>query len=63
MVQGTVPVVWNGQGDLLEVWDRSGTLGAVWDGLGDPRRGPGWVGVPSGRSRTGRGKLEEVRDG
>ena len=32
-----------------------GTLREVRDELGDPRRGPGWVGGTSERSRTGRG--------
>ena len=50
-----------------------GTLGEVWDESRDSRGGPGRVGGPSGRSRTGRatfgrsercqGTLGEVWDG
>ena len=38
------------------------TFKKVWDGSWDPWRGPGRVGVPSGKSETGLWTLEEVRD-
>ena len=38
------------------------TGGEVLDGSGDPRGGPGRFVRSSGRSRTGRGTLGEVRD-
>ena len=49
-----------GRGTLCEV---DGTLRELWDELGEPRRGPRWVGEPSEMSRTGWGTLGEVRDG
>ena len=39
------------------------TLREVRDGSGDSQRGPRRVGGPSGRYRTGRVTLGEVRDG
>ena len=39
------------------------THGEVRYGSGDPREGPGRFVGPLGRSETGRGTLEEVRDG
>ena len=40
-----------------------GILSKFQDRSVDTRRGPGWVGGPSGRSGTGRGNLEKVWDG
>ena len=42
---------------------RVGSLGEVRHESGDPPGGLARVGGPSGRSETGRGTLEEVRDG
>ena len=39
-----------------------GTLGEVRDGSEDPRKGPGRVGGPSGKSWKGPGTLPEVQD-
>ena len=39
-----------------------GTVGKVRDGSRDPRGGPRRVGVPLGRSGTGRRTIEEVLD-
>ena len=49
-------------GTLGEVRNGSGIHGEVLDGSGDHWGGPGWVGGKSGRSGTGLGTLEEVRD-
>ena len=37
-------------------------FGAIWNGAMDSPIGPGWIGRPLGRSRTGRGTLMEVWD-
>ena len=51
-----------GRGTLEDVRDGCGTLGLVRDKSGDPRVGPGWVGVHLGRSEMGRGTLRDVWD-
>ena len=61
--RGTRGEVLNGSGVTLDVRDGLRTLGVVRDRSGDPWGGPGRVGGPSGRSWTGRGTLEEIRDG
>ena len=50
-------------GTFLRLGTGRGILGVVQDWSGAPRRGPGRVMGPSGRSRTGWGTLREIQDG
>ena len=52
-----------GRRNIGEVRNVCRTLEQVRDGLGYPRGDPGWDGIPSERSGTGRGTCGVIQDG